>query len=111
MMPAPIDGPKDATPITQARNRALLDVLPFDDTQDFEDARRGFLGTLPEAEIRSEDGRVIWSLADESFLGDDDSPDTVNPSLWRQAQLNKLHGLFQVTDRIYQVRGASTPRT
>jgi alkyl sulfatase BDS1-like metallo-beta-lactamase superfamily hydrolase len=104
-MPAPPDGPKDATPITQARNRALLDVLPFDDTQDFEDARRGFLGTLPEAEIRSEDGRVVWSLADEPFMGDDDAPDTINPSLWRQAQLNKLHGLFQVTDRIYQVRG------
>ena len=104
-MPAPTDGPKDATPITRARNRALLDVLPFDDTQDFEDARRGFLGTLPEAEIRSEQGRVVWSLADEPFLGDDGAPDTVNPSLWRQALLNKLHGLFQVTDRIYQVRG------
>ena len=52
-MSAPPDGPKDATPITQARNRALLDVLPFDDTQDFEDARRGFLGTWPEAEIRN----------------------------------------------------------
>ena len=32
-------------------------------------------------------------------------PDTVNPSLWRQARLNMLHGLFKVTDRIYQVRG------
>jgi alkyl sulfatase BDS1-like metallo-beta-lactamase superfamily hydrolase len=104
-MSAPTDGPKDATPITQARNRALLDVLPFDDTQDFEDARRGFLGTWPEAEIRNDDGRVVWSLADEPFMGDDGAPDTVNPSLWRQAQLNKLHGLFQVADRIYQVRG------
>jgi alkyl sulfatase BDS1-like metallo-beta-lactamase superfamily hydrolase len=104
-MPAPADGPKDATPITRARNRALLDVLSFDDTRDFEDARRGFLGTWPDAEIRSEDGRVVWSLADEPFMGDDEAPDTVNPSLWRQAQLNKLHGLFQVTDRIYQVRG------
>jgi alkyl sulfatase BDS1-like metallo-beta-lactamase superfamily hydrolase len=104
-MPAPTDGPKDATPITQARNRALLDVLPFEDTQDFEDAGRGFLGTWPEAEIRNEQGRVVWSLADEPFMGDDEAPDTVNPSLWRQAQLNKLHGLFQVTDRIYQVRG------
>jgi alkyl sulfatase BDS1-like metallo-beta-lactamase superfamily hydrolase len=29
----------------------------------------------------------------------------VNPSLWRQAQLCAKHGLFQVTDGIYQVRG------
>ena len=34
-----------------------------------------------------------------------DSPDTVNPSLWRQAQLNKVHGLFEVCEGIYQVRG------
>ena len=39
-------------------------MLPFEDAQDFEDARRGFLGTLPEAEIRNEQGRVVWSLAD-----------------------------------------------
>jgi alkyl sulfatase BDS1-like metallo-beta-lactamase superfamily hydrolase len=29
----------------------------------------------------------------------------VNPSLWRQARLNMHHGLYQVTDRVYQVRG------
>jgi alkyl sulfatase BDS1-like metallo-beta-lactamase superfamily hydrolase len=29
----------------------------------------------------------------------------VNPSLWRNAQLNLLHGLFKVADGIYQVRG------
>jgi alkyl sulfatase BDS1-like metallo-beta-lactamase superfamily hydrolase len=34
-----------------------------------------------------------------------DAPDTVNPSLWRQAKLNMIHGLFEVTDGIYQVRG------
>jgi alkyl sulfatase BDS1-like metallo-beta-lactamase superfamily hydrolase len=104
-MPSPIDGPKDATPITQARNRAVLDALPFEDTQDFEDATRGFLGTWPEEEIRHDDARVVWSLADEPFMAEDVAPDTVNPSLWRQAHLNKLHGLFQVTDRVYQVRG------
>ena len=32
-------------------------------------------------------------------------PDTVNPSLWRQARLNAIHGLFQVCDGIFQVRG------
>jgi alkyl sulfatase BDS1-like metallo-beta-lactamase superfamily hydrolase len=104
-MPVPTDGPKDATPITQARNRSFLSLLPFDDAQDFEDAHRGFLGTWPEAEIRDGQGRIVWSFADDSFLDDEEAPDTVNPSLWRQAQLNKLHGLFQVTDRIYQVRG------
>ena len=36
---------------------------------------------------------------------DTPAPDTVNPSLWRNAQLNMLYGLFKVADRIYQVRG------
>ncbi len=104
-MADPVEGPKDATPVTRAQNRAVLDALPFGDTQDFEDARRGFLGTLPEVEITNDQGRVVWSLRGYAFLDDEHAPPTVNPSLWRQARLNMHHGLFQVTDRIYQVRG------
>ncbi|HKA62444.1 MAG TPA: alkyl sulfatase dimerization domain-containing protein [Methylomirabilota bacterium] len=97
--------PEDATPITRAQNRALLDVLPFRDTQDFEDARRGFLATLPEVVIRNERGRIVWNLSEYAFLEEAEAPPTVNPSLWRQARLNMHHGLFQVTDRVYQIRG------
>jgi alkyl sulfatase BDS1-like metallo-beta-lactamase superfamily hydrolase len=99
------EDPKDATPVTRAKNRAALEALPFADTQDFEDARRGFLGTLPDVEIRNAEGRVVWSLRGYAFLGEEQAPPTVNPSLWRQARLNMGNGLFQVTDRIYQVRG------
>jgi linear primary-alkylsulfatase len=99
------EDPKGATPTTQAQNRAVLDALPFGDTQDFDDARRGFLGTLPDVEITNDKGRVVWSLKEYAFLGDEQAPRTVNPSLWRQARLNMHHGLFQVTDRIYQIRG------
>jgi alkyl sulfatase BDS1-like metallo-beta-lactamase superfamily hydrolase len=63
-MTALAQGPKDATPVTHAVNRAVLDVLPFGETQDFEDARRGFLGSLPEVEIRNEQGRVVQRIAD-----------------------------------------------
>ena len=44
------------------------------------------------------DGRL------RSFL-DADCPETAHPSLWRQAQLTAKHGLYEVTDGIYQVRG------
>ena len=104
-MAGPAENPKDATPTTEAQNRAVLEALPFDDTQDFEDARRGFLGSLPDVEIRNDKGRVVWSLKEYAFLGDEQAPPTVNPSLWRQARLNMSHGLFYVTDRIYQIRG------
>ena len=79
--------------------------LPFEDTQDFEDARRGFIATLPEVTLKTPDGRVIWDLGPYRFLDRERPPATVNPSLWRLARLNLTNGLFQVADRIYQVRG------
>jgi alkyl sulfatase BDS1-like metallo-beta-lactamase superfamily hydrolase len=102
---APAETPRDATAVTRALHRGVLAALPFDDTQDFEDARRGFVATLPEVEIRNAQGRVVWSLRDYAFLAEPEAPATVNPSLWRQARLNMHHGLFQVADRIYQIRG------
>ena len=79
--------------------------LPFNDTQSFEDADRGFVGTIPDATIRHESGRTVWSLAPYAFLNAEDAPPTVHPSLWRQSRLNMRHGLFKVTDGLYQVRG------
>ena len=104
-MATPAPGPKDAEPLTAALNRAVLESLPFADTQDFDDAGRGLLASLPELEIKNDQGRIVWSLRDYAFLADEQAPPTVNPSLWRQARLNMHHGLFQVTDRIYQIRG------
>ena len=97
--------PNEATTITAQINAALLEELPFADQQDFEDAQRGFIATLPEVVIKSEDGRTVWSLAPYAFLEQEEAPPSVNPSLWRMAQLNMNSGLFEVTDRIYQVRG------
>ena len=104
-MSADDKGRKDATPVTCEHNHAFLDALPFGDTQDFDDAARGFIATLPDVTFRNSEGRVIFSLKDYAFLAHEQAPDTVHPSLWRQARLNMNNGLFQVTDRIYQVRG------
>jgi len=97
--------PGNATAATRDANAEVLKRLPFANRQDFEDAQRGWVGTLDSGEIRNAQGRVVWNLDAYAFLRDDTAPATVNPSLWRQAQLNLRHGLFKVTDRIYQVRG------
>jgi alkyl sulfatase BDS1-like metallo-beta-lactamase superfamily hydrolase len=83
----------------------MLKVLPFDDTADFDDAARGFLGTIENAKITSAQGRAVWSLEDYGFLSSEQAPATVNPSLWRQSRLNMQHGLFEVVPGVYQVRG------
>ena len=97
---------KPASSQTQQANAAVLKQLPFSDKRDFEDAKRGFVGTDENLSIPDADGkRPVWNLTAYDFLKADKAPDTVNPSLWRIAQLNMNNGLFKVTDRVYQVRG------
>lgn len=96
---------KDATAATKAANAALWQDLPFDDTRDFDDARRGLIAPLPGDMIEGAAGNAIWNPQQYSFITTDaEAPDTVNPSLWRQSQLINIGGLFEVTDGIYQVR-------
>jgi len=97
--------PKDASAPVVAEHKAVLKALPFEDTADFDDAARGFLGTLDHAKITSVQGRAVWSLEAYGFLSDEEAPATVNPSLWRQSRLNMNHGLFEVVPGVYQVRG------
>lgn len=96
---------KEATAVTAALNAAVRGELPFDDQEDFEEVRRGLILEAPGTPIDGPAGRPIWHLATYDFESVADSPPTVNPSLWRQSQLNRVAGLFQVTDRIFQLRG------
>ena len=96
---------KPASTHTCGANARRIAHLNFADTESFDDAHRGFVGTIPDARIERADGRVVWEMASFSFLDDEGAPDTVNASLWRHARLNRIHGLFEVTPRIYQVRG------
>lgn len=97
--------PKPASPSVTAQHQATLKALPFSDTRDFDDAARGFLGTIEHAKITSAQGRTVWSLEPYGFLQDETAPPTVDPSLWRQSRLNMHHGLFEVVPGVYQVRG------
>ncbi len=96
---------RDAEPATRAANEAMVQSLPFADRADFDDARRGFIATLPDGVIAGPGASPAWDTKPYAFLQHDQVPATVNPSLWRQAQLNAINGLFKVTERVYQVRG------
>jgi alkyl sulfatase BDS1-like metallo-beta-lactamase superfamily hydrolase len=98
-----------ASEATKAANAKLLDELPFANTQEFEDAKRGFIAPLPDnGVIRNAKGETVYDLAKfTSFVKQGSkAPDTVNPSLWRQSQLILLGGLFKVAEGLYQVRAA-----
>ena len=98
---------KDASEFTRKVNEAVLGELPFDYTKDFEDAARGFIAPLNNDGIATtEDGTPVYNGAALDFVEEGSpAPATVNPSLWRNAQLIKKGGLFKVVDRLYQVRG------
>ncbi len=98
---------RDATDDTRAAQAHVRRAcgLDWSDGQDFEDASRGFIAKLEPATVVKDDGSPVWDLTSYAFLDQEEAPDTVNPSLWRQARLNMLDGLFKVADRIYQVRG------
>lgn len=92
------------TPRTAEGNAAILTELPLGDEQDFEDARRGLVASDPPVVVPREAGGTAWNTDDYSFVRGE-APPSVHPSLWRQAKLNGIHGLFEVTAGIHQVRG------
>jgi len=97
---------KDATRFTQSANDTLRDELNWEDVRDFESASRGFIASLDDPVITNADGRPVWDLNAFPFLSEETAPPSVNPSLWRVSRLNALyHGLFKVTDGVYQIRG------
>ena len=75
------------------------------DPADFERASRGLVAQHPTGQIEGAWG-IAWDVAKYDFIEQgSDNPDTVNSSLWRQAQLNNIHGLFEVGPGIWQARG------
>lgn len=96
--------PRDATPTISAANDPQQSSLPFMDTRDQAASGRGFVAALDSPVIAGGDGNPVWDCSEFGFL-EDSCPPTANPSLWRQSGLVAKHGLYEVTDRIYQVRG------
>lgn len=105
MTHSPYIAHKEASPTVAAAFAKLTNDLPFEDTTDFDDARRGFLGTRDHARVTDKNGVDIWNLETYGFLDAEEAAPTVNPSLWRQSRLNMEHGLFEVVPGVYQVRG------
>ena len=89
---------------TKQFNAALAKRLPLADSQDFEDASRGFLAAISAPAILDDEGNSVWDISQYDFVAGK-APDTVNPSLWRQGELVAKHGLFEVVPGLYQVRG------
>ena len=106
----PDDTQKDASAMTAETNEAVYALLDFSDERERDFASRNLIAAPETLELTDESGKVVWSQKAYAFLDGADgspaeAPATANPSLWRNAQLNHLYGLFEVVEGIYQVRG------
>jgi len=98
--------PKGANQGTREALSKLVQTWPAEDKEELEFAQRGLIASEPVVDIRTHEGKPVWDMKKYEFLGlEQPAPDTVNPALWRHAQRDSIHGLFKVSDRIYQVRG------
>ena len=97
--------PKPPSSFTSAANQAV--ELSFDDPGDTERATRGLVTTIEDGRVTmpGNPDHVVFDVERHAFVRDAPAPDSVHPSLWRQAQLNWNHGLFEVADGVWQVRG------
>ena len=94
--------PKDASAHTRAINQTRDLGM---DPADFERASRGLIAQHPTGVIEGAWGPA-WDVSKYDFITPGAlNPDTVHPSLWRQAQLNNIHGLFEVAPKVWQARG------
>ncbi|MEG0969393.1 MAG: MBL fold metallo-hydrolase, partial [Pseudomonas sp.] len=98
------DAPVAPSAQTIASNAAVLKQLPFSDRTDFESISKGLIAPF-KGQVKDASGKVIWDVQAYDFLAKDQAPESVNPSLWRLAQLNAHAGLFEVSPKLYQVRG------
>ncbi len=88
----------------EVQNKARQ-TMPFEDKQDFEEAKRGFIAAPPYRKIMQDKGGVAWDMDNWNFLLQGKDFNSIHPSLQRQATLNMEYGLYEVVPGIYQVRG------
>jgi alkyl sulfatase BDS1-like metallo-beta-lactamase superfamily hydrolase len=103
-LPPDVAGNTAPSAETAALNAAVAEALPLDDQQDFEDANRGLIASERALRVAGSNGELVWDMVAYGFI-EGEAPASVNPSLWRQAKLNNIHGLFEVTKGVYQLRG------
>jgi len=107
---APLAGhfhPKGKAPSEFTLNvlRQAHGELPFGDTRDFEEQKKGLIAPMQDLKITADAGHVAWDMERFQFLDKQDEFDSIHPSLLRQSKLNNNYGLYEVIPGIYQVRG------
>jgi hypothetical protein len=98
--PSPLQG--HFHPKGKAPSKYTLDALkqartglPFADTRDFDEQKRGLLAPMKDLKIMADAGHVAWDMERFQFLDKQDDFDSIHPSLLSvqvEQQLRTLRG-------------------
>lgn len=100
----PATDTKPASAATIEAQQLVAASLPAEDGRDEAFSDQGFVATRADLIITTKDGKPVWNLGAYDWV-DGAAPPTVNPSLWRHMKLLRKHGLYKVSDNVWQVRG------
>lgn len=107
---APLKGhfhPRGKPPSTHTVEilKKAKETLPFNDTRDLDENRRGLIANMPDLKIAADAGHNAWDMERFQFLNRQEDFDSIHPSLVRISRLNNNYGLYEVIPGIYQIRG------
>ena len=79
---------------------AARKTLPFSDTRDFDEEKKGFIAAPESWTIMANAGNVAWDMERYKFFLEGKDFDSIHPSLQRQSTLNMNYGLYEVMDGV-----------
>jgi hypothetical protein len=71
---------KPPSEFTKAVLRKARQSLPFDDTRDFDEQRKGLIAPIKDLTIKTDAGDVVWDMTRFQFLDQKDEFDSVHPT-------------------------------
>lgn len=100
---------KDATEITKAYNRKLLNEMNSEyhqiELEDVEYIKQHLILEFGEEDVVDADGTLLFDSSEFQREKTGDFPDTVNPYLWQSRKDNEIAGVIQLAEGYYVVTG------
>ena len=96
---------KAPSPHTIGILEAAKAALPFGDTADFDEQKRGLIAEMTEMVIPADAGHAAWDMARFRFLDQEAEFELDPPVAAPVSRLNNNYGLYEVVPGLYQVRG------
>lgn len=85
--------------INKEKNNKYDPIYDENEDKDFEEVyKRTILDYTKEEILKSAEGKILRSRENQEFLDAEETPDTVDPYLWRRIQFNRYSGIVELVE-------------